>query len=181
MMRASPFHPGERTAQRLAGATDAAAAGSAFIRDAMPDEHRRFFAALPFLVVAGGDNDGRTWVSVLDGPEGFATSPDPRHLMIGTTLAQGDPLAASLAGGGPVGLLGIDLTTRRRNRLNGTVVAVRDEGFVVEVDQSFGNCPRYIQAREPSPRTGSPWAGARSPVALGSRLDAASRALCSMR
>lgn len=147
MTRASPFHPGERTAQRLAGATDAAAAGSAFIRDAMPDEHRRFFAALPFLVVAGGDNDGRTWVSILDGPEGFATSPDPRHLMIGTTLAQGDPLAASLARGGPVGLLGIDLATRRRNRLNGTVTAT-PQGYALVVDQSFGNCPQYIHARE---------------------------------
>lgn len=46
MVSASPFHAG--------GSADAASAGGAFIRDAMPERRRRFFAALPFLVVTGG-------------------------------------------------------------------------------------------------------------------------------
>jgi predicted pyridoxine 5'-phosphate oxidase superfamily flavin-nucleotide-binding protein len=52
--------------------------------------------------------------------------------------------------GAPVGLLGIQLETRRRNRMNGTVIEVGDGGFTVRVDQSFGNCPKYIQARAPT-------------------------------
>ena len=48
-----------------------------------------------------------------------------------------------------VGLLGIELETRRRNRMNGTVPRHRRGGFAVAVDQSFGNCPQYIQARAP--------------------------------
>ncbi|MCZ0964149.1 FAD-binding oxidoreductase [Paracoccus benzoatiresistens] len=146
MTAASPFHPGELAAQRLAGTTDIAAAGGAFIRTAMPDQHRTFFAGLPFLIVAGGQNDGQTWVSVLEGPEGFVSSPDAEHLSIGRMLAQDDPLAASLTDGGPVGLLGIDLATRRRNRLNGTLTAT-PQGYELRVDQSFGNCPQYIHAR----------------------------------
>jgi len=58
-------------------------------------------------------------------------------------------LASNLAVGAPVGLLGIELDTRRRNRMNGVVAAQDEHGFVVEVRQSFGNCPQYIQARAP--------------------------------
>jgi predicted pyridoxine 5'-phosphate oxidase superfamily flavin-nucleotide-binding protein len=31
--------------------------------------------------------------------------------------------------------------------MNGTVVAIDERGFELRVDQSFGNCPKYIQAR----------------------------------
>ncbi|MGH8846982.1 MAG: pyridoxamine 5'-phosphate oxidase family protein, partial [Polaromonas sp.] len=39
--------------------------------------------------------------------------------------------------------------TRRRNRMNGVVQGVSASGFGVALSQSFGNCPKYIQAREP--------------------------------
>ena len=37
---------------------------------------------------------------------------------------------------------------RRRNRANGTVRSLGDSGFALQVQQSFGNCPQYIQSRE---------------------------------
>jgi predicted pyridoxine 5'-phosphate oxidase superfamily flavin-nucleotide-binding protein len=46
-------------------------------------------------------------------------------------------------------LLGIEPHTRRRNRVNGHVIRSDSAGFAVHVDQSFGNCPKYIQARKP--------------------------------
>jgi uncharacterized protein len=55
-------------------------------------------------------------------------------------------LAAGLTPGSAIGILGIELATRRRNRLNGLIRAA-DDGFVVEVRQSFGNCPQYIHDR----------------------------------
>lgn len=143
----SPFHAGELAAQRRAGATDSAAAGGAFIRSAMPDQHRAFFAALPFVVAAGEGADGRFWVSILEGPEGFLSAPDPGHLRIGRALPRADPLAEGLTPGGPVGLLGIDLATRRRNRVNGRLTAT-PQGYVLRVEQSFGNCLQYIHARD---------------------------------
>src|SRR3546814_18915783 len=58
-----------------------------------------------------------------------------------------DPVAEGWVPGEPVGLLGIELRTRRRNRLNGTLVR-KDNGAVgVTVGQSYGNCPQYIHAR----------------------------------
>jgi predicted pyridoxine 5'-phosphate oxidase superfamily flavin-nucleotide-binding protein len=56
--------------------------------------------------------------------------------------------------GAEAGILGIDLATRRRNRANGRIVGRDRDGLAVAVDQSFGNCPQYIQRRavEPVPR-----------------------------
>ncbi len=141
--RSTPFHGGEREAQRLAGVHVHGAA----IRDRMPDQHRAFFSALPYLLVAVADAGGWPVATMLAGPPGFVSSPDPASLRIARRPDPADPTAAHLTAGVPIGLLGIDLATRRRNRVNGTVRAVCAEGFDVAVAQSFGNCPQYIQAR----------------------------------
>ena len=146
----SPFHPGEQALQTRAGVRERAErAGRRMIRDFMPDDHRELFEKLPYVVVGGLDARDRPWASFLAGGPGFMRTPDARTLAIGARPAAGDPLAASLAPGAPVGVLGIELETRRRNRMNGTVFAADDRGFAVRVQQSFGNCPQYIQARAP--------------------------------
>ena len=115
----------------------------------MPDQHREFFAQLPLLVAGTVDAQGQPWASVLAGPPGFVDSPDPRQLVVRAQPFPHDPLAETLGVGSPIGLLGIEPHTRRRNRLNGHVVRCDTAGFTVHVDQSFGNCPKYIQARKP--------------------------------
>ena len=148
---ASPFHDGERAVQTRAGVRDAIERhGGRMIRDFMPDQHRNFFAMQPFLLVGSVDARERPWASILVGLPGFAHSPDPRTLRIDAQPAYGDPLGDNLAAGAAVGLLGIEPRTRRRNRLNGRVIARDARGFTVHVEQSFGNCPRYIQARAPT-------------------------------
>jgi uncharacterized protein len=145
-----PFHPGELALQERVGLRDKIAVfARRSIRDFMPDEHRELFGKLPWLFASTLDGQRRTWASLLVGHPGFIHSPDERTLRIGARCAFGDPLGANLAVGAPIGLLGIELATRRRNRANGTVVALRDGSFDVRVEQSFGNCPQYIQAREP--------------------------------
>jgi predicted pyridoxine 5'-phosphate oxidase superfamily flavin-nucleotide-binding protein len=148
----SPFHAGEQAMQARAGVrARTERVGRKFIRDAMPDEHREFFATLPFVVVGALDDRQRPWASVLVGTPGFMRSPDPRTLRIDARPLRGDPIGRGLLAGAPVGLLGIQPETRRRNRMNGTVVEADARGFVVSVAQSFGNCPQYIQARRPEP------------------------------
>lgn len=149
-MSAAPFHEGELALQERAGSrAKLAEIGPRVIRDYMPDQHREFFAQLAFIVVGSVDANGQPWASVLTGEPGFATSPDPRRLDIRARPLAHDPLAANLANGAPIGLLGIEPHTRRRNRLNGWVSGVNEPGFQVDVGQSFGNCPKYIQARRP--------------------------------
>jgi len=145
-----PFHRGELDVQERAGSRDKLARfANRSIRDFMPDEHRELFGKLPWLFASTLDAQRRTWASLLVGYPGFIQTPDERTLRVTARAAFGDPLGANLALGAPIGLLGIELETRRRNRVNGTVVALRDGSFDVRVGQSFGNCPQYIQAREP--------------------------------
>lgn len=173
-MIAAPFHAGERALQTLAGSREVmAAAGSRVIRDFMPDQHRDFFAQLPFLVVGSMDAQLQPWASVLAAPPGFAHSPDPTHLRIDALPMADDPLSTQLVQGASLGLLGIQPHTRRRNRMNGNVEAIDATGFMVEVQQSFGNCPKYIQAREPLFAAGQPAA----PAQRLDGLDDAARAL----
>jgi len=76
------------------------------------------------------------------------TSPSETSLVIDAQPVQFDPLGASLAHGAPIGLLGIELGTRRRNRMNAKVAGVTPDGIRLDVVQSFGNCPKYIQTHE---------------------------------
>jgi predicted pyridoxine 5'-phosphate oxidase superfamily flavin-nucleotide-binding protein len=147
---AATFHDGEQALQRREGSWERMAqAGPRVIRDHMPDQHREFFALLPFLLAGSVDAAGQPWASVLAGPVGFAHSPAPTALRIDALPEPADPLAGALRGGMPIGLLGIQPHTRRRNRMNGSVAVLDEDGFTVEVGQSFGNCPKYIQPREP--------------------------------
>lgn len=144
-----PWHAGERAVQTRAGVRDRMAEiGPRILRDAMPEQHRLFFAELPFLVLGSVAADGAPWASIVAGRPGFVRAPDPRTLAVGALPLKGDPLAANLAAGAPVAALGIQLETRRRNRANGRVAAVHEHGFAIHVEQSFGNCPQYIHARE---------------------------------
>ncbi|MDY0056940.1 MAG: pyridoxamine 5'-phosphate oxidase family protein [Methyloversatilis sp.] len=144
-----PFHDGERALQARAGMQQRMAEiGARVIRDYMPEQHRDFFALLPFLVVGSVDQAGQSWASVLHGPPGFVRSTDPRSLHVDARPPAGSPLAAHLRDGAALGLLGIQPHTRRRNRMNGRVARVGEAGFDVEVEQSFGNCPKYIRTRE---------------------------------
>ncbi|MEM7547944.1 MAG: pyridoxamine 5'-phosphate oxidase family protein [Pseudomonadota bacterium] len=143
---ANPFHAGELMAQARVGLTDVADRAAGFIRPFMPDQHRTFFAQLPFLVLAGADEAGHHWVTLLDGPDGFVRSPDAKTLTVDARPDPQDPLAAALTSGTDIGMLGIELASRRRNRLSGTFRATAS-GYAIDVRQSFGNCPQYIHER----------------------------------
>lgn len=175
------FHAGETAVQARVGVREQIeAAGSRMIRNVMPAQHREFFAQLPTLLVGSLDAQARPWASMLAGAPGFIQTPDERLLRVAAWPQAGDPLAGQLAVGAPLGLLGIQPHTRRRNRMNGSVVDVTGAGFGVAVEQSFGNCPKYIQAREPQWRhdADAPTA-VPSAQALGPRLSDAARALVS--
>jgi predicted pyridoxine 5'-phosphate oxidase superfamily flavin-nucleotide-binding protein len=122
--------------------------GRRVIRDYLPDQFRQFFAQLPYVIVGTVDTTGNPWASILVGNPGFLSTPNERTLKVVAQPLFGDPLVANLAEGIDIGFLGIELPTRRRNRLNGIIIATHPDGFEVQLRQSFGNCPQYIQARK---------------------------------
>ncbi len=147
----SPFHAGERDMQSRVGKRDKIdELGRNFIRPFMPDQHREFFGKLPFIVIGSVSPDGWPWASMISGRPGFMTSPHNTRLDIDIRLLEDDPLSAALNIGAPIGVIGVELSTRRRNRMNATVGQVEDDGFSLDVVQSFGNCPQYIQTHEVS-------------------------------
>jgi ferredoxin-NADP reductase/predicted pyridoxine 5'-phosphate oxidase superfamily flavin-nucleotide-binding protein len=146
-MDRSPWHAGEKQLQAHVGVAERMEEfGRKVIRSEMPDQHRTFYQQLPFMLYAAVDADGHPWASILEGQPGFAHSPEPGLLQFRSLPAFDDP--AQLSDGSAIGLLGIELHTRRRNRINGHVRAMSPDGFAVTVDQSFGNCPQYIQLRQ---------------------------------
>ncbi len=145
----NPFHAGEQAVHERLGIRERMVdIGQRVIRTSMPEQHQRFFEQLPFMLAGSVDATGRPWASMLVGRPGFIHAPDAKRLNFKIRPIPGDPLAEGLTIGAQLGFLGIELHTRRRNRVNGHVVAGDDHGFSVEVDQSVGNCPQYIQGRE---------------------------------
>ncbi|WP_343550884.1 pyridoxamine 5'-phosphate oxidase family protein [Pantoea sp.] len=142
------WHQGEIALQQQAGVAERMAeVGQRVVRDHMPDQHRDFYAQLPFIVAGSVDAHGDAWATLLEGQPGFIFSPNATTLDIAARPDASDPAAAGMQDGAPIGLLGIELHTRRRNRMNGVLQAIGG-GFRVQVEQSFGNCPRYIQLRD---------------------------------
>lgn len=144
----SPWHAGERQLQETVGVAERMAMiGPKVIRDHLPEQHRDFYPLLPYLLLGVVDELGIPWATMIEGAPGFAHSPDPYTLQVDSLPSSGDPARAALREGAAVGLLGIDLNTRRRNRMNGRIGGRDHEGFSVDVVQTFGNCPKYIQLR----------------------------------
>jgi uncharacterized protein len=148
----SPFHAGEIAAQERLGVRERMEEqGQRVIRDFMPEQHRQFFGHLPFLLAGTVDAQGQPWASILTGNPGFLSTPNEHTLRVAASPLVGDPISNNLKEGALIGLLGIELHTRRRNRMNGSVIAANPYSFDVQVGQSFGNCPKYIQARDYEP------------------------------
>lgn len=172
---AGPWHAGERAMQaRLGVAERMAAIGPRMIHARLPEQHRTFYAQLPWLVLGAVDGAGMVWATVLEGAPGFVDSPDPGTLRVAALPGADDPAGPGFAAGSALGALGIEPATRRRNRVNGRVQAREAGGFVVAVEQAFGNCPQYIQARVPV--AAGEGAG---PVLRGGSLDEAARRMIS--
>jgi len=147
--RPSPWHAGEKHLQQLVGASESMDTfGRKVIRDYLPEQHRNFYRILPYIFMGAVDEQGFPWATILEGPPGFVDSPDPKQLRFRSLPGQGDPAGEHLQVGSAVGLLGIDLITRRRNRINGRIMSMTASEFTVEVEHAFGNCPQYIQLRQ---------------------------------
>ncbi len=168
------FHAGEAACQaEVSVAERMERLGPQVIRGYMPEQHRDFFPLLPFIVTGSVDQHGQPSASLLAAPPGFIFSADARTLRVDALPNAGDPLHANLVQGAPLGLLGIQAHTRRRNRVNGRVLRKDELGFTLRVEQSFGNCPKYITPRE-AIYVGS---AVRGEALASNELDARARAL----
>ncbi|MGW4485019.1 pyridoxamine 5'-phosphate oxidase family protein [Amycolatopsis sp. NPDC004368] len=146
MTTVAGFHSGELSVQRHAGLESEAARLVGMLAPAQLSRGAAgFLAQREFAAVTARDADGTLWTSPLLGPAGFLEGFDTT-LVVHTRPGPGDPLR-DLPSGEPVGLIAVEFATRRRLRVNGTVVAAAEGGFLLDVEQAYGNCPSYIQQR----------------------------------
>jgi uncharacterized protein len=145
-----PWHEGELALQATAGAVARMAEiGSRNIRSYLNQQHKDFYPLLPFIVLGGVDADGRPWATLRAGAPGFVHATDDAHLALEIRRDRNDPADTGMNDGDSIGLLGIELPTRRRNRMNGRIERMASGRFTVAVEHAFGNCPKYIQQRRP--------------------------------
>lgn len=117
-----------------------------------------FVGLLPYVVAGSVDGSGDPWVTLLEGLPGFMASQGVFELVVNAPRNAADPADAGMGDGHAVGLLCIHLAMRRRLRLNGWLHRDDDARFMVEIEQCFGICHKYIQARqwiEPAPAQGA--------------------------
>lgn len=127
------YHEGEIEMQRRAGVRVMAERVSRIIAPDIPPAAAAFLAAQPFVIVATVDAGGATTASLL---QARARATDDREITIETPFAYE----------GTIGILAIDLATRRRMRANGTAVR-RGDALVVTTSEVYSNCPQYIHPR----------------------------------
>ena len=157
-----PFHAGELAVQTRAGVRAEATRVGGIIGPTIPPPFAAFLRTARVVAIGAADAREHVWATLVVGAPGFVAA-SPTRVRVGAVPAPGDALRTLLTEvdpGGPrvpssVGLTIIDLATRRRVRVNGTLAAADPgdarpgvaRGFAVAVDEAYGNCPKYIQAR----------------------------------
>ena len=141
----SVFHEGELAVQQLAGVRAEADRLGGMLAPPHLGGAARFLGERTFAALTGRDAEGWLWTSPLVGPPGFLDA-EATTLRVHALPPPGDPLR-DLPVGQAVGLIVVDYARRRRIRVNGMLVERSAEGLCVDVEQAFGNCPKYIRPR----------------------------------
>jgi hypothetical protein len=143
-----PFHEGELALQEATGEREAGAGNGRIIADRLPPNAAGFIARQELAALATVDGDGRPWCSPLLGPAGSFTALDAGRLALRRAAARADdPLWDNLTQDPRVGLVFLEVASRRRYRVNGRAADPGADPLVVEIAEALGNCPKYITHR----------------------------------
>ena len=148
----SAWHEGELAVQRRVGVGEVSARG---IRSYIPEALLDFLNEPRLIVFASVDSEQRTWASLRVAEPGFLRVLDPLTLASEPANVDGDSLLKNLQDNPNVGMLIVDLATRRRVRINGEAEVLPDDGMRIHARQVYGNCPQYIQLRVKHPEPSS--------------------------
>jgi uncharacterized protein len=146
----SPYHQGELWVQQKAGEERTAAINGKVIADKVPNGALKFIDKQPMLIVSSLDKNKAVWISILAGKPGFMLTKDGTEITLAKSLlvsSYRDIFFENIKENNSVGLLFIELATRRRLRANGKIVEFKDH-LIIKVAQAYPNCPKYIQRRE---------------------------------
>ena len=144
------FHAGELAVQNAAGEADRAARVGEMIDPVVPLGVQNFLRERTFAVLATVDTAGQPTASIVYGRPGFLSADGGDELAVdwqNTLLDPLDPVNHRAAVGSQIGMIAMKLNARLRYRVNGRVTANDDQRLTIAVEEAFGNCTKYIQAR----------------------------------
>ncbi|MBZ2209569.1 pyridoxamine 5'-phosphate oxidase family protein [Massilia soli] len=144
------FHPGERAVQERAGEAAMAERNGSVIADTILGGARPFIAKQFMVVLASVDAGGAVWSSVVYGQPGFVHADSATVVTLDVPAerrADSEPFWDNIRFNPAVGMLFIELGTRRRYRINGTIERDDCAAIDIRVGEAYPNCPKFIQRR----------------------------------
>lgn len=144
---ASIYHAGELAVQARASVQAEAVSLGKGIGSIIKPVAQEFLRNQRLAIASTVDSSNQVWASLLTGEPGFVQAVAEQIVQINTLPIFGDPLKENLLLRNDIGILTIDLATRRRLRLNGKAEVQPDGNIYVHTKQVYFNCPKYIQIR----------------------------------
>ena len=145
----NPYHEGELEAQRRAGELEMGRRNGRVIANSILPGALRFIEQQRFVILGHQDEKDNLWTTVLIGEAGFIRPLSETVLELNYSEIDENAVKVleSLPEQSKLGFLIIELASRRRLRVNG--VLSKRQGSVLElsIEESYPNCPKYIQSR----------------------------------
>lgn len=153
----NPFHEGELLVQQQAGETVKGEQNGRIIADSIIKGAFKFIEQQPMVILGSVDEKQNVWASILLGHPGFIRAVDPQTVELDLKQAfkhSGDRFWTNINHENRIGMLFIELATRRRLRINGAIAQNTSDKLSLQVLESYPNCPKYIQRRHLSFKIG---------------------------
>ena len=145
-----PFHEGELLVQQEAGERAKGEQNGRIIADSIIKGAFKFIEQQS-MVILGSVDDRNIWASILLGHPGFIRAVDPQTVEFDLKQAfinYSDRLWTNIDRENRIGMLVIELASRRRLRINGAITKTPSNKLQLQVLESYPNCPKYIQRRQ---------------------------------
>lgn len=136
------YHSGEIAVQKRAGVQAEAERLAKIISSTIQPAAQDFLGKQRLALASTVDSSDRIWASLITGKPGLLQAVAAQTLRIDSDLLE------NWRDRDEIGLIVIDLATRRRLRLNGKVEVRGDREIYLHTQQVYFNCPKYIQVRE---------------------------------
>jgi len=146
----NPYHEGELLVQQQVGEAIEAEQNGRVIAESILKGALKFIEQQPMLILGSVDAQQNVWASVLFGHPGFVQPVDSHTIEFDLKQAflhPSDSFWTNIHHENHIGMLVIELASRRRLRINGTIAQTTSEQLRLHVLESYPNCPKYIQRR----------------------------------
>ena len=143
------YHKGEIKVQKMIGEDVIATKNGRLITNTIIPGAIAFIENQPMAIVSSINKLGEVWVSLLVGSYDFILVSNPNSITFKLKEINSfkeDVFYKNIKDNNSIGCLFIELASRRRFRVNGKAV-LNNETIAITVQESYPNCPKYIQQR----------------------------------